>query len=122
MEQPTNKGKFRFAAQPERERRGIVSKKIIDKLKGDAPKIENMGSISMLRGQKIMKSRQIPEDICRLAKMIIEKHADHAAEYAMGHALEMRGRGDLNGEIVWLKVFDNIQALQYKKFEHKILH
>ena len=69
-----------------------------------------------------MKSRQTPEDIFRLAIMMIEKHADHAADYAMGHALEMRGRGDLNGEIVWLKVFDSIRALHYKNFEHKTLH
>ncbi len=54
--------------------------------------------------------------------MMIEKHADNAADYAMGHALEMRGRGDVNGEIVWLKVFDSIRALKYKNSENKILH
>ena len=69
-----------------------------------------------------MKSRETPEDVYRLAKMMIEKHTDHAAEYAMGHALEMRGRGDVNGEIVWLKVFDSILALKYKNLECKILH
>lgn len=69
-----------------------------------------------------MKGRQNSEDIWRLAIMMIEKHADNAADYAMGHALEMRGRGDVNGEIVWLKVFDSIRALKYKNSENKILH
>ena len=45
MAQPTNKGKFQFAAQPKREFRGIVSKKIIDKLKCVVLKIKNIGSI-----------------------------------------------------------------------------
>ncbi|MGC8525271.1 MAG: hypothetical protein ACP5M5_13400 [Acidibrevibacterium sp.] len=69
-----------------------------------------------------MKPKETPEDICRLAKMMIDEYSDHAAEHAMGHALEMRSRRDLNGEVVWLKVFDSIKALQERGIENKTLH
>jgi hypothetical protein len=69
-----------------------------------------------------VKSEKNLEGIRRLAKMMIEKHADHAAEHAMGHALEMRSQGDVNGEVVWLKVFDSIRALQKKELRAQTLH
>lgn len=75
-----------------------------------------------LEGFKIMKPVETPEDICRLAKMMIDEYSDSAAEHAMGYALEMRFRGDLNGEVVWLKVFDSIKALQERSLEPKTLH
>lgn len=69
-----------------------------------------------------MTNEKSPEGIRRLAKMMIEEHTDHAAEHAMSHALEMRLRGDLSGEAVWLKVFDSIWALQQKNLGPKVLH
>jgi hypothetical protein len=63
-----------------------------------------------------------PEGICRLAKMMIEEHGGQAAEYAMDNALKMRSRGDLNGESVWLKVFDSIWALKKLSSEQRSFH
>ena len=51
--------------------------------------------------------------------MFIARYAKLASEHAMKHALEAHEHDDLNGEKIWLKVFDTIIELQQKKLDNK---
>jgi hypothetical protein len=50
-------------------------------------------------------------DIIRTAELLVEKHGDEASIEAAMWADEMLDRGDVDGEVFWLKVHTGIKCL-----------
>ncbi len=54
-------------------------------------------------------------DMCRAAKLLIEKHGDEAATIAIKRATEMLDAGDVDGHAVWKRTLQAIEQLESTK-------
>jgi triphosphoribosyl-dephospho-CoA synthetase len=51
-------------------------------------------------------------DIYRAANLLIERHGGDAAFKAAQRADELLNRGDRDGEMLWLRILEAVEALQ----------